>query len=131
MLEKLLIDKEQIKKNLGNLVEKSLKIFRIEKETGKIRFEDFGALTDQGKICSALIARYFANILEIAPENSMSISDISEEIGRPMTTLSGELKKLKEKGYVEKLTTRKYRIVYHRISEILDEILSSISKNKK
>ena len=105
--------------------------FRIEKESGKIRFENFGILTDQQRINSALIGKYFANMLEIVKENSMSISQISNELGRPMTSLSGEIKKLTQKGYVEKLTTRKYRIVYHRISEILDEIIKNKQIQKK
>lgn len=131
VIEKLLVDRNQVRKNLEKLVEKSLDIFKIEKETGKIIFERFGDLTDQPRIWSVLISKYFAKMVDIVNDESMSLSEISREIGRPMTALSGEIKKSIEKGYVEKLTNRKYRIVYHRISDILDDIHEKMKEKKK
>ena len=120
VLEKLVVDKEQMKKNLDQLVEKSLKVFRIEKEGGKIIFQKFGALSDSDKICTVLIGKYFATELGLIKDNTLSVSQIAKEIGRPITALSGPIKELVKRGFVEWLPTRKYRIVYHRMDEILN-----------
>jgi predicted Rossmann fold nucleotide-binding protein DprA/Smf involved in DNA uptake len=128
LLEKLLVDKTEMRKNLNELVDKSLKIFRIEKETGKILFQNFGKLSDPERILTFLIGKYFATELELLKENELSISQISKEIGRPLTALSGPIRELVKKGWVEKLPTRRYRIVYHRMDEILDNL---IKKNEK
>lgn len=61
-------------------------------------------------------------------ESSLSISEVAKEIGRPMTALSGATKELVKHGYVEYLPTRRYRIAYHRIKEIIDNILNTKQK---
>jgi DNA-binding MarR family transcriptional regulator len=131
VLEKLVIDKTEMKKNLDQLVEKSLKVFRIEKEGGKIIFQNFGALSDSDKICTFLIGKYFATELEIIKDNTLSVSQIAKEIGRPITALSGPIKELVNRGFVEWLPTRKYRIVYHRMDEILDYLVNTTIRKKQ
>lgn len=130
ILERLVVDKNEMRKILDQLAEKSLKIFRIEKESGKIIFQSFGSLSDPDRISALLIGKYFAVELEIIKENSLSISEIAKEIGRPITALSGPIKELVKKGFVEWLPTRKYRIVYHRMGEILDNLTEKFVKKR-
>ena len=94
----------------------------------KIIFQNFGSLNDKQRIAIVLLGKYFANRLKMVENPSLSISEIAKEIGRPMTTLSGNMKELVTKGYVEYLPGKKYRVAYHRIKEIFDVILSTKQK---
>jgi hypothetical protein len=123
ILQKLVISKDEVRKSYQELVERAMKVFRIESETGKIIFQDYASLTDQAKICAVLLGKYFASELGIIQDNSLSMSDLSKEVGKPITTVSARLTDLIKNSFVEALPTRKYRIVYPRISEILDSIL--------
>lgn len=118
ILKKLLVDEKDILKNLLELVEKSKQIFVIEKNSGKILFNDFGKLSDPQRICAFLIGKYFAMKISLIPTCALGISEIGSELGRPMTTLSAPIKQLTTKGYVQKID-RKYEIAHHRIKEIL------------
>jgi len=120
ILKKLLVDEKQVIKDLAGLVDKAKDVFVIEKNSGKVIFNEFGKLSDPQRICALLVGRYFAEKLEILEDSSLGISEIANELGRPKTALSGPLKDLIKKGYVEKLSNRKYVIAYHRIKEILN-----------
>lgn len=124
ILKKLVVEEKDTIKEMEKLIEEAVKFFRIEKPSGKIIFQNFGALTDQQRVAIILLGKYFANKLGIIESPMLSISEISKELGRPMTTLSGHMKGLTDKGLVEKLPGRKYRVAYHRINEILEGILS-------
>ncbi len=125
ILQKLVVDEKDTIRDLERLVNESSKFFKIEKPTGRIIFVNFGDLSDPKRICIVMIGKYFANKLELVESPNLSISDIAKEIGKPMTTLSSPMRDLTKKGYVEKLPGRKYRIAYHRISEILEKVLTN------
>lgn len=118
ILKKLVVEEKDVVSDLANLVEKAKEVFVIEKPSGRIIFKDFGKLKDPQRICALLIGKYFASKLGLIQEPALGISEIAKELGRPMTTLSGPVRELMMKGYIEKLTTRKYMIVYHRIKDI-------------
>jgi DNA-binding MarR family transcriptional regulator len=128
VLKKLIVEEKEVTKEMEKMVEEAAKFFRIEKPSGRIIFQNFGALTDQQRVAIVLLGKYFANRLGLVENPILSISEISKEIGRPMTALSRPLKDLITKGFVEKLPGRKYRIAYHRIKEIFEEVLASKSK---
>lgn len=129
ILQKLVIDAKDVTKDMVRLVEEATKIFRIESPSGKIIFQNFGALSDKHRLLVVLIGKYFANRLGMLENASLSISEMAKELGRPMTALSGPIRDLVKTGYVENLPGRKYRIAYHRIREIFDDVL--LSKQKK
>ena len=118
ILKKLLVDESYVIKDLANLVEKAKDIFVIEKSSGRIIFKDFGGLTDYERICALLIGNYFAVKLGILKEASLSISEISKTLGRPPKNISARVTELLKKDFIEKLSTRKYKITYHRIHDI-------------
>ena len=120
ILKKLLVDEEGILKDLGEFVDKVKNIFVIERSTGKVFFKNFGKLTDPQRIAALLVGRYFAEKLDIINDDSMGVSEIADALGRPKTSLSGPLKDLSTKGYVEKMGNRKYRIAYNRIQNIFE-----------
>jgi len=121
ILEKLLVDEGDVIKDLARSVDTVKDIFVIEKQSGRIIFKDFGKLSDPQRICALLIGKYFATRLGIIPENSLGVSDIAKELGRPKTALSGPLKELSKKGFVEKLPNRKNIVAFHRINDIIKE----------
>lgn len=125
ILKKLVIEEKDITKELEKMVEEASKYFRIEKPSGKIIFQNFGSLSDKQRIAVVLLGKYVANKLNIIEDSSLSISKIAEELGKPMTSLSGYIRELVTKGYVEYLPGKKYRIAYHRIKEIFDDVLKS------
>ncbi len=130
ILKELLVDEEDIIKDLANLVRKAKDVFVIEKTTGKVFFKNFGKLSDPQRISALLIGRYFAVKLELIEDNSLGVSEIAEMLGRPKTALSGPLKDLSTKGFVEKLSNRKYRIAYNRIVDIFENYFGENNGSK-
>lgn len=124
ILEKLVVDEKDLKQELAKQVDDAAKIFRIERPSGKIAFKDFGSLSDKQRIAVVLMGKYFATKLGIVPDATLSISEVANELGRPVTALSGPVKDLVRQGFVEYLTERRYKIVYHRIGEIFEKVLS-------
>ena len=128
ILKKLVVEEKDVTKEMAELVEKATKYFRIERPSGRVLFQDFGSLSDKQRISIVLMGKYFASKLEIIETPMLSISEVGKELGRPMTTLSGPMKELVKKGYVESLPGRKYMIAYHRIKEVFDTVIENKSK---
>ena len=125
VFSKLIVEEKETTKELEKLVDQAIKIFRIEKPSGRIIFQEFGKLKDKQRICAILVAKYFATKMKIIDASTLSISEIAKELGRPMTTLSGPIRELVKQGYVEALPGRKYTVAYHRLAEIFETVLSS------
>jgi hypothetical protein len=122
VLSQLLVEEKDVIKGLAGMVERAKKVFMIENPSGKVIFQDFGSLTDERRVLTLLLGKYFASRLGfVAPE--LSISEIAFELGRPKTTLSGAVKSCVDRGLVEKLPTRTYRIAYNRIKDVFAMIL--------
>lgn len=119
---KLIIDEEDTVKDLERLVDSAAKVFKIEQPSGMVVFSKFGELTDRQRICIVLIGKYFAVKMGIVQNHAMGISEIANELGRPVTSLSGPLRELVRKGFVQSLPERKYAIAHHRISEFLESL---------
>ncbi len=128
ILERLVVDEKDITKEMGKLVEEASKHFKIERPSGRIMFQNFGGLSDKQRIAIILLGKYFASRLKIIENPNLSISEVTKETGRPMTALSGPMKELVTKGYVEYLPGKKYKVAYHRIREILDDVLTPKAK---
>lgn len=128
ILNRLVVDEKDLTKELEKLVEEASKHFRIEKPSGRIIFQNFGSLNDKQRITIVLLGKYFANRLKMIENPSLSISEIAKELGKPITALSGDMKELVTKSYVEYLPGRKYRIAYNRMREIFDDILTTKQK---
>ncbi len=128
ILKKLVVEEKDITKEMERLVEEAQKHFRIEKPSGRIIFQDFGSLSDKQRIATILLGKYFAHRLNLIESPSLSISETANELGRPMTALSGSMRELVTKGYVEYLPGKKYRVAYHRIKEMFEDILSTRRK---
>lgn len=120
VLKDLLIDESEIQKNLIDLVKKLKDIFQIQQTNGQIHFKDFGKLTNPARISALLIGKKIAKKLDLNTDDSLTITQIGNELGIPATTLSSPMKDLVKKGYVLK-NSKGYEIAYYRLSEIIDE----------
>ena len=128
VLKKLIVEEKDIIKEMENLVADASEYFRIEKPSGNIIFKDFGSLTDKQRIAIVLLGKYFAAKLNIIESPELSISEIAKELGRPVTALSGGIRKLVDEGYAEYISGKKYKVTYHRIKEMFDTVLNKKKK---
>lgn len=121
VLKKLLIDETDMLKDLEQLIEKAKNIFVIEKSTGNIVIKktDF---SDPKRICVLLMGKYFAKKLGLISSGALSSAEIAKELGRPITSISGPIKDLKTKSYIQKIDN-KYEIVYPQLNNILTNYL--------
>ena len=110
ILNRFLVDEKDIIEDLANLVEKATNIFVIEKSTGTIIFKNFGKLTDRQRISALLVGRYFAGRLDLIEDVSLGVTEMANALGRPKTTLSGTVRDMLSKTYIEQLSNRKYRV---------------------
>src|SRR3989344_1091630 len=128
VLKKLIVEEKDTTKQMEKLVEEATRFFKVESPSGRVIFQNFGSLSDKQRIAILLLGKYFANKLKMTEDPSLSISEIARDLGRPMTTLSKPTKELISKGYVESLPGRKYKIAYHRIPEIFEDVLAKKAK---
>lgn len=124
IIKKLLISEEDTLEKFGTLVDKANNFFKIDKNSGAITFSKEHNFTNAEKITICLIGKYFAHtILKIPNTDGLDISQLSNELPVPSTTLSKPLGNLiKEK----KITNvgGKYRIIYYEIENILNDLNS-------
>ena len=123
VLKKLVVDEREVIKGLADQVERAKSVFSIASPSGKIIFQDFGHLTDEKRILVLLLGKYFALRLRLIETAELGISEISEELGRPKTALSGDVGTLMKEGLIEKMPDRTYRIAYNRLRDIFKIIL--------
>jgi hypothetical protein len=123
VLKTLVVDEADVIRNLKEEVARAKSVFSIASPTGRVIFENFGDLSDYKRILVLLLGKYFALKLGLVRTAALGIREISEELGRPSTALSGDVGTLKKEGFVEKLPDRTYRIAYNRVREILGVIL--------
>jgi len=128
ILKDILVDESDVVQNLASIIQKAKEIFVMEKDTGKVIFKNYSQLTHPQKICCILIGKYFAKRLKIKNDHTLSISEISNELDIPQTTLSSPLKSLRKTGHILYEKSR-YRINPHRIEETVN--LFSTSQPKK
>jgi hypothetical protein len=119
VLKKLLVDERDVLKELAEVVNDAKDIFQIENPSGRIIFKDSAKLTDMQRVAALLVGKYFAMKLGLIHSNTLGLSDIAKEVGRPMSALSGPVGDLTKKGLLEKLPTRKYGVAFNRIRELV------------
>jgi len=131
ILKGMLVDESDVIQNLANIVQKAKDIFVMEKSSGKIIFKNYSKLTNSQKIVCILIGKYFAKLLELIDDHTITGPEISKDLDIPQTTLSSPLKSLRKSGEILYEKSR-YRINPRRIEEIVDSITNvSSDKTKK
>jgi biotin operon repressor len=123
LYDKLVVDSNQRNEQIEKIImDKVPNLIKIRTEDGGIDFENYDDLENTERILLFLIGKFLAKRLGLIEKTSFSQKDIYSELELPRTTVQGNLKKLKEKGYIIKTSEDSYTISYHRIIGILEGI---------
>lgn len=121
---RLYVKEEDVVKKLDYLLTRVEKYVSLEASTGTVILK----ITDlplKTRICLILMGHYFYEKAEGRKSTPLAVSELAKILRKPITSLSGPLAELQESGYVDKVETGKYQIVYYKIEEFLDEIQKS------
>lgn len=122
--EKLFIKEEDALKRLEEILSRVKKYVKVEENTGKIILEEPNMTIEQ-KIFLVLTARYFSHkVAENIPETA-TMSEMSQLLAKPSSSLTKQLNALIEEDFIERVSKGTYKINYYRIDEYLDEIEGS------
>ena len=124
VLSKLLVDEKTYLTNLDAIVDSVKAVFVIEHPSGRVIFKNFGEMNDNQRLLALLLGKYFAGRLGLIEADTLGITEIATELGRPKTSLSGPIKELVDDQLVVKTPERKYKIAYHQMDEITGIIVS-------
>ncbi len=128
--EHLFISEDNVKQKLDSLLQRMKKYIKIESATGTVILERKN-LQIKPALCLHLIGYYYYARFNKQDDRSLSISQLSNSVGKATTSLSGPLAELVREGYVSKIETGKYQIVYYRIEDFLDEFERDLASNKE
>ena len=126
--EKLFVDEKTSTEQLNAKIEAASKIFSIERETGKIIFKDFEALSDSQRVLVVLLARYIAKKHGMNVSDTLGPTEIGAQISKPRTSISFPANKLKSMGLIESVNGAS-RVNIHRIDSIVDYITTKRSND--
>lgn len=121
ILSELLYDEER---ELRLLVQRVKQLFEIDENGNPIWKIDFSKSGIKEKIALVLSAVFFARKLEKLEDDSFSVGELEKRTGVVMTSLSGPLKNMGERGWVTK-SGKKYHITTYGIKWILDQKLGA------
>jgi len=122
ILKEIITSEETILLNLRRLVEAAKPFLRVEEKTGRaIISQDLG-FSNSDRIFLLLLGKYFAMHYGILKDYSVTLSDISAELGIKRTTLPAPLKTLINDGLVERPKENTYRINPYKAEYLLRKL---------
>ena len=123
ILSSLLTDETE---TLHRLVEKSQRVFRINKKTGDVQLlPPRSKFTDRQLIATYLLGRYFSSKLDLSKEDSLDFDLLKKFTGLEENSLSARVSELRKEGLVESGERGVYRINYQNLEgfgPLLEEI---------
>jgi len=123
ILGQILRKEEDVLVKLNTLVQLAEPFLRVDENTGRVDIIlENCSLTHSEKVFLALVGKYFARQSEILEDDFVGINDLSDDLGVPITTLSGPLGKLVQNHIVDKPEKNRYRVNPHRIEGTLREL---------
>lgn len=123
ILRQIISKEEDVLAKLNTLVQLAKAFVRIDENTGRIDFvSENCTLTNYEKIFLALVGKYFARQSGILEDDFVGISDLSDDLGVPVTTLSKPLRRLVQNRIVDKPEKNRYRVNPHRVEARLREL---------
>lgn len=122
ILGKIFLKEEDTLRELGELVNLSSRLFKIEQESSGVIFDQNVSLSNRDRILLLLVGRYFSKEMGILEYDGLPIADISKQLGIPNTTLSAPLGDLVKKNILRKNENGEYRVVYHQIKNELQRL---------
>ncbi len=126
----LFISEDSMKQKLDSLLQRVKKYLQIESATGTVILERKD-LQIKPVLCLHLIGYFYYARFNKQDDRSLSISQLSNSVGKATTSLSGPLAELVREGYVNKVGTGKYQIAYYKIEDFLDGFERDLASNKE
>jgi CRP-like cAMP-binding protein len=132
ILKEIITSEEATLLALKRLVESAKLFLKVEEKTGRVIISPNFKFTNADKIFLILLGKYFAKHYEILKDFTVTLSDISMEIGIKRTTLSAPLKRLVDDDVVSRPRENTYRINPYKAEHLLhrmnEKYLSGESK---
>jgi uncharacterized membrane protein YcgQ (UPF0703/DUF1980 family) len=122
ILEEIIMKEEDVLSNLKTLVQLSRSFLKVEETTGRVVLTEKYSFTNSEKVFLILVGKYFAKHYEILESEVVSNKEVSEDLGVPVTTLSGPLGELVEKHTVEKCDRGQYKVNPHKVEATLQKL---------
>lgn len=122
ILEEIIMKEEDVLSKLKTLVQLAKPFLKVEETTGRVVLTEKYSFTNSEKGFLILVGKYFAKHYDIIESEVVSIRDVSEDLGVPVTTLSGPLGELVENHTVEKCNRGQYKVNPHKIEASLQEM---------
>jgi len=123
IIKELVISEEDVVERLRTLVSKAKEFIYIEDKTGRVIFKSIHDISNSEKILLHLIGRFFAEKIGFIENSKLSMRQISDNLGIPITTISAPLGNLIREGKIEKSNDGLYKIRFHEIENVLDDLL--------
>lgn len=115
ILKEIMLKEEDVLAQLKRLVELAKPFLKVDENTGRVVLSEDFPLTHSEGLFLALVGKYFARHYGVLEEEIVGISNLSDDLGVPVTTLSSPLGRLVEDHIVDKLRRGRYRVNPHKI----------------
>jgi len=122
ILKEIITSEETLVLRLKRLVEAAKPFLRVEEKTGGVIISQDYKFTNFDRIFLLLLGKYFAAQYEILKDYSLSLGDISTELGIKRTTLPSPLKILIKDGVVERPKENTYRVNPYKAEYLLRKL---------
>ena len=122
ILEEIMLKEEDVLAQLKRLVKLAKPFLRVDENTGRVVLSENFSFTHGEELFLAFVGKYFARHYGILEEEVVGIGNLSDDIGVPVTSLSGPLGRLVADQSVDKLGPSKYRVNPHKIEATLQEL---------
>lgn len=129
IISKLFVSQETLAERLNSLVELSQGIIQIAQESGDVIIEDANLLNHGEKIFLHLLGNYFAYKSDLKENARMSLGEIADKIGVPVTTIPSPMNTLTKNKIIIKSEKGLYQLnleSYKKIKEMLQKIRNKI-----
>ncbi len=126
ILQELFFNEKEYLGHLKETVQRALKFFKIEPQTGRVVLTDDAKrrrVPDQVRVL--LAGRYFAWKYGVIPTDKMTYREIATDLNRPPSGVSAELTHLVRDSEVARDEGGLYSIPFHRIDATLREFEAS------
>lgn len=129
IISRLFVSQETLKERLDSLVKLSQGIIQIAQESGDLIIEDTGILSHGEKIFLNLLGNYFAWKADLKENARISLGEIADKIGVPMTTIPSPMNTLTKTKVIIKSEKGLYQLNfenYKKVKETLQKIRNKV-----
>lgn len=119
ILKEIITSEEAILLKLRRLVGAAKPFLKVEEKTGRVMISPDFEFTNADKIFVLLLGKYFAMHYGIFKDYTVTLGDISAELGIKRTTLPAPLKRLIKDGIVERPKGNMYQINPYKAEYVL------------